>query len=316
MGRETNKARRQAQAQSVREKAAAARAQQQRADQRRRAILVISSIVVVAIIGGVITLVAINGKDKAVKSDPSTVAAVMKKVSSVPSATLDTVGAGSSVAGPQAIADVPAAAKPLTGPNNKPQLMYIGAEFCPYCAAERWAMAVALERFGNLDNVGFTASSSRDVYPNTATLDFKDATYTSKYLDFQPYEAEDRNSNPLQKVPTEANALWAALSAKYVQGGRQSFPFLDYGNKFVTTGPTFIPDKLKGLTQAQIADQLADPTTDVAKGVDGAANIITATLCNLTANQPAQVCSSSTIKTIQSQIAKGQNASQQPGSTS
>ena len=34
--------------------------------------------------------------------------------------------------------------------NGKPEILYIGAEFCPYCAAERWAIAVALSRFGTL----------------------------------------------------------------------------------------------------------------------------------------------------------------------
>lgn len=31
---------------------------------------------------------------------------------------------------------------------GKPDLRYIGAEFCPICAAERWAMYVALSKFG------------------------------------------------------------------------------------------------------------------------------------------------------------------------
>ena len=30
--------------------------------------------------------------------------------------------------------------------DGKPQMLYIGAEFCPYCAAMRWSMAVALSK--------------------------------------------------------------------------------------------------------------------------------------------------------------------------
>lgn len=319
MGRETNKSRRQAQAQTAREKAAAARGAAKQAEQRRRAIVVLSTVVTLAIVGAVIAVIAINsggGTNKAIVGNKTTIAAVMKKVASVPAATLDSVGAGSAVAGPQAVSGVAGASAPLTGANGKPQLLFIGAEFCPYCAAERWSMAVALSRFGKLSGTTFTASSGSDVYPNTSTLDFKDTTYTSKYLDFQPYEAEDRNQNPLQTVPSAANNLWGVLSAKYVSNHQPGFPFLDYGNKWIMTGPTYVPDKLAGLTQTQIADQLADPTTDVAKGVDGAANIITATICNITNNQPASVCSSNTITTIQSEINKGAEGSSQPGSSS
>ncbi len=32
--------------------------------------------------------------------------------------------------------------------DGKPDLLYIGAEFCPVCATERWAMYVALSKFG------------------------------------------------------------------------------------------------------------------------------------------------------------------------
>ena len=318
MGRETNKSRREAQAQTAREKAAASRGAAKQAEQRRRAMIILSSVVAVAIVGGIIAVIAINsgGKNKAVVGSKTTIAAVMQKVASVPAATLDSVGAGSAVAGPQQVSGVAGASTPLTGTTGKPELLYIGAEFCPYCAAERWSMAVALSRFGQLSGTSFTASSGADVNPNTSTLDFKDAKYTSKYLDFAPFEAEDRNHAPLQTVPKADDALWGVLSAKYVQNGQKGFPFLDYGNKWVMTGPTYVPDKLAGLTQLQIANQLADPTTDVAKGVDGGANIVTATICNITNNQPASVCSSSAIKTIQSEINKGAEGGSQPGSSS
>lgn len=318
MGRETNKSRRQAQAQTAREKAAAARGATRQAEQRRRAIVILSTVVAIAIVGGIIAVIAINhgGKNKAVVGDKTTIANVMKKVETVPVSTLDSVGAGSAVAGPQQVSGVAGASTPLTGSDGKPQLLFIGAEFCPYCAAERWAMAVALSRFGKLSGTSFTASSGSDVYPNTSTLDFKDASYTSKYLDFAPIEAEDRNHAKLQTVPKADDTLWGVLSAKYVNGGSKSFPFLDYGNKWVMTGPTFVPDKLSGLTQTQIANQLADPNSDVAKGIDGGANIVTATICNITNNQPASVCSSTAIKTIQSEINKGAEGSSQPGSSS
>ena len=29
-----------------------------------------------------------------------------------------------------------------------PEMLYMGAEYCPFCAAERWAMVMALSKFG------------------------------------------------------------------------------------------------------------------------------------------------------------------------
>ena len=65
---------------------------------------------------------------------------------------------------------------------------YIGAEYCPFCAAERWALTVALSRFGTFSGLAGTHSSSTDVYPDTQTLSFYGSHYTSPYLDFQPVE--------------------------------------------------------------------------------------------------------------------------------
>jgi hypothetical protein len=59
-------------------------------------------------------------------------------------------------------------------------VLYAGAEYCPFCAAERWALATALSRFGTFTNLGTTASAGGQEYaPNTATLSFHGATYTS-----------------------------------------------------------------------------------------------------------------------------------------
>ena len=67
--------------------------------------------------------------------------------SSVPASTLDAVGSGSvNSYNPAPVKSISGA--PLTQ-DSKPEMLYIGAEFCPYCAALRWSMAVALSRFGS-----------------------------------------------------------------------------------------------------------------------------------------------------------------------
>jgi hypothetical protein len=67
-------------------------------------------------------------------------------------------------------------------------------------------------------------------------------------------------------------------------------------------GAQYDPQVLSGQTWAQLAAALKDPSSAVAKGADGAANMITATICKITNNQPSSVCTSPTIKTIQGQI--------------
>ena len=42
--------------------------------------------------------------------------------------------------------------------DGKPGIFYYGAEYCPYCAAERWPVVVALSRFGTWSNLQQTIS--------------------------------------------------------------------------------------------------------------------------------------------------------------
>ena len=49
----------------------------------------------------------------------------------------------------------------------------MGAEYCPYCAAERWSMIVALGRFGTFSGLQTMRSSSTDSRPQHADLDVR-----------------------------------------------------------------------------------------------------------------------------------------------
>ena len=69
-----------------------------------------------------------------------------------------------------------------------------------------------------------------------------------------------------------------------------SIPFLLIGNRFVVSGASYPPDVLQGKTWQQIADALSDPTSPIAKQVLAAANMLTASICELTGGQPSNVC--------------------------
>ncbi len=279
-------------AQSARARIAAQQAQQRRAEKRRRILAVSAVGVVVLVVIGIIVAIEL-GKSTPKQSSATTgplPSSVQAKLN-VPVSALAAVGAGSVP---------PAAVKPVTGPplasGGKPEMLYIGAEWCPYCAAERWAMAVALSRFGTFSPLKGIHSSSTDVYPNTATLTFYNAKYTSKYLVFTPVENEDINRNLLQKVTPAQQALWA----KYEPPGG-SYPFINIGNKFVAS-TTYNPQVLKGLTWSQIAADLHNPSSPVAKGAVGSANLFTAAICKMTGNAPANVCTTAPVSALEGKI--------------
>ena len=54
----------------------------------------------------------------------------------------------------------------------------------------------------------------------------------------------------------------------------------------------YIPSALAGMNWTQIAAAMHDPSSAVAKDIDGAAGIITAAICTLTRGQPGGVCRS------------------------
>ena len=194
--------------------------------------------------------------------------------------------------------------QPLTS-GGKPEVLYIGAQYCPYCATERWALAVALSRFGTFHGLsGIHSAGGQEVYPHTATLNFYKASYTSKYLTFTPVEQETVSEKPLEKLTSAQTTLITKYdSPPYVSSSEEgAIPFIDFGGKYFVHGAQYNPQVLSGQTWAQVAAALKDPSSAIAKGADGAANMITATICKVTNNQPSNVCTTPTIKTIEGQI--------------
>lgn len=275
-----------------REKIAAQRARERRAEIRNRLLIASGSVVVVIAIVAVFIVVKLNAKPAAAAASNGPVGTALANVvsgtTSVPASTLDAVGAGSVTSGPTSVNGAA-----LTQ-NGKPEMLYVGAEYCPYCAAERWAMVVALSRFGTFSGLQTVHSSSSDVYANTPTWTFYKSSYTSKYLSFTPVEQlsniPDKSSSAGYTALQSTTSAQQALMNTYDTQG--SIPFVDMGNKFVQVGnPTgFGPQVLTGKSWSQIAAALKQPSSAIAKGVDGAANYMTAAICKLTSNQPATAC--------------------------
>lgn len=288
---------------ATRERVAAMRAAQARAEKRRRliiagtavgAVLVIVAALVIAKAAGVgsgggTSTTTQSGTQQG--GTPLAAPAVVKDVTSVPASVLDQVGVGGAQAAPKKIN-----ASALTE-GGKPKFLYVGAEYCPYCAAERWAVVVALSRFGTWSNLGAAQSSTQDVFPGTQTLSFHGASFASPHLAFTGTEtntsqAQNGSYAPLDTVSAADQKVLDTYNKPPYVSTDGAIPFLDIGGRFVSQGASYSPDLLKGMSRAQIAAALSNPNDPVAKAVDGTANVITAAVCAATGNQPTAVCTS------------------------
>ncbi len=309
---------------------AAQREAARRAEQRRRIYLAGGSILVVVIVVIAFVLVKLNsgGGTAAPASNGPTgaaLASVTKQVTGIPTSVTDQVAGDSVPSGffvdaksSSAVSSVSSSmgsyfatvdGKPLTE-NGKPEVLFIGSEFCPYCAAQRWAMVNAFSRFGTFTGLTTIHSSSSDAYPNTPTLTFYGSTYTSKYISLTSVE-EQRNyrignssSSSVAYVTLQTpTAAQQATASAYDPGGY--IPFIDFGNKYAQVGniAPLSPSMLAGKTWAQVAAAMNDPSSSIGQAEDANANYETAAICELTHNQPATACTA-TIQKLENTLAK------------
>jgi len=214
-------------------------------------------------------------------------AGVLADVTSVSPTTLSAIGEPSATAAPTSTG----AKAALTASNGKPEILYIGAEYCPFCAAERWSIVEALSRFGTFSGLSATHSSTTDIYPDTQTFSFYGATYTSTSLDFTSVELETNqasgDSYTTLQTPTSAeNALLSKYDKAPYTTQAGSIPFLDIDNKYISVGAGYSPQVLQGLSLQQIAARLNDKNSTVAIAIDGEANRIAAAITAATGVQP------------------------------
>ena len=194
-------------------------------------------------------------------------ASVPRALAAVDQATLRAVGVPGGLVGP---AKVTGDHTLLVGTNGKPEVLYVGAEYCPYCAAQRWALAVALSRFGTFTGLETTHSSTTDVYPDTRTLSFYGSTYTSAALDFVPVELTtnqlvgDQYPTLQHLTAAEQSVLGTYDRAPYTSEPG-AIPFIDVANRYVMIGAGYSPTVLQGRSAPQIADAMTHPSSAIAR---------------------------------------------------
>jgi thiol-disulfide isomerase/thioredoxin len=258
--------------------------------------------VVVVLVGAFIGFANFQNKQAAAGIGDPAPDSIMKTLTTIPASEFATVGTGSTTIQVEATS----ANTPMLRSGGKPEVVYVGAEYCPYCASERWSTVIALSRFGTFKGLELMRSSSTDTRPNTPTLSFRDATYSSKYITFSMTEGQDRNGNPLATPPADISQIFSQYDqAPYTQSAG-SIPFMSFGNQYVTIGAPYDPQLLAGLNWQDVADQLKDPTNPSTQAILSTANYQTAAICKLTNNQPSNVCNTPVIQQIEAKLPAAQ----------
>ncbi len=269
-----------------------------------------SAVGLVVVIIVVLVIVRVTGTSADNSFTPTTAApaSVVQDVTNIPASVYNTVGINSPavpVSAPTVLSNQP----PMALGGKTPAMLYYGAEYCPYCAAERWGMTAALSRFGTWSGLRITASSHTDVYPETHTFSYHGATFTSPYITFVGIEqfsnvpSANGSSgfttldNP---TPEERAILTKYSSSKFnpnatTQGGI-SFPFVDINNVALISGASFSPGILANQSWNDIAKGLSDPTNPATQAIVTTANYMSAAICASTKGAPASVCQSSGVQ--------------------
>lgn len=208
----------------------------------------------------------------------------------------DNIGMGTAGGFPQKIN-----ASALTA-QGKPELLYVGADYCPFCSITRWGLIIALMRFGNFSQLHYMTSSVVDSYPGTATFTFYNSTYFGSFINFtgvEEFTNQYNSSISFYDKLQNPTPLEASIFGKYdLQEGT---PFLDFGNKSISLGALVTPESIKNLNWTIVVTELKNPSTNASQAIIGSADVYTAELC-IMANNSAPVCSAQYVKNIEKEI--------------
>jgi len=178
--------------------------------------------------------------------------------------------------------------------SGKLYVFFMGAEYSPYCAAERWAVVRALQKYGQFDGLRQTMSAARDEQLlNLPTYDFTKATYTSPHIEFTSRETKDREFKPLQKLLKTEEKLVRKFDPD------KEIPFLLIGGRFIQVGSGFSPKIFIGHTFRQTETELKKAESEIRKTIDDEANIIAALLC--VSGLPPELCKETSIAELVAQ---------------
>lgn len=195
-----------------------------------------------------------------------------------------------------AATDLAALSGPRFGADGKVGLLYVGADFCPYCAGDRWGLMLVLLRFGKLSGLRYMLSTATDVYPNTPTVTFQHASYRSPYVAFQAVEIADRAGHPLALPNASQMKIFSVFDAPPYTRFSETIPFVYIGGKYRLNQLLVLPTALSGDDWQQVATALANPHSSLFRSVMPRVNLLTAAICHLDGGKPVDVCTAPGVK--------------------
>ncbi|MGO9029897.1 MAG: DUF929 family protein [Acidimicrobiales bacterium] len=228
----------------------------------------------------------------------ATAPAVLHSLAAVPASTFDAVGVtapGTGLTAPTVVTGQPR----LMSAAGKPEVLFVGAEYCPFCASERWALVVALSRFGSFGALDNMQSSNTSVFPGVQTFSFVDSSYSSPYLAFEGIELYSNVPDAhgvYTRIATLTTGQQQLVSRYRPSGAAEPFPFVDIGNAMVAGTSGFSPSALGQLSQSTIVGDLKLGTTPESRAILASANYLTAGVCTATGQQPSGVCASKGVR--------------------
>lgn len=247
--------------------------------------------VVVALLGTLLLVKVVGGSNSlpTVTSLAQASSLIRSEVTGIPESVFDEVG----VASPT-VPVVPPVLVAASQRSHKPKhafVLFVGTEYCSFCAAERWPLIAALSRFGTFGTLYDVQSSSIDYAPDTPTFSFFGTSYKSHFLSFHAYEVRSdvlgaNGYLPLMKLPRSTRALVRRYDPS------MTYPFVDVDGEVLVLQANLSPETFADTSRSQVAGDLSDPSNPVTQGIVASANYLTASICHVDGEQPAAVCSS------------------------
>ncbi|MGC8710223.1 MAG: DUF929 family protein [Candidatus Micrarchaeia archaeon] len=222
--------------------------------------------------------------------------------------------------------------KPTSSPllivNGKPSVIYLGATSCLFCSENRWAMALALGRFGGFTNLfkGYSSFGDYDLptlfwaptdYYSNGSVDMGNF-YSSKYINFisidyasnltKGFELPSSFAYFLQQASAANSTVYSsALTMIERLNNFQGTPYSIWGN-FVVAGadavdlgnttPQSPPIPLTYMTHEDVLHLLANPNSQFAWREYAGADLYIAMTC-ATLKNAAPICALPAIQKIE-----------------
>ena len=186
--------------------------------------------------------------------------------------------------------------EPLKRSTGKSLVFFMGAGFCPFCAAERWAIVEALRNFGTWEGLVEDKSAGHDEkYLNVPTLSLAKARYSSEFVEFVGRETADRNFEPLQELDEKDYEILDTFNPD------QIIPFLLVDGQFMQVGAGYSPKLIEAMDHHRVRAELQNPNSEVGKAIREEIDNITALVCKSIGGKTA-ACENEKIRNLTAKI--------------